>query len=342
VTSTGGLSLVSELPSHDNLFLIGAKAACDGLEEPTRRGIRLGAERSPVDVPVLCYHRVLPKEHADPASNVQRRRGTVVDLEVFKQQVRDIAQRFTPVTLARYIRWLDGNESLPANACLVTFDDGYRDFLDHVMPTLAAEQLPCVLLPTMCAASGDDHLPVDALYAALSSAETAGRMGVAEIQDWISGDQKRLFVRATREEQRVMLEEAQLFYTVPPQSLYLTESELTALPADLVAFGGHGERHELLAGRGLAWQRRELRRVRFWLERVNQGRPECPSVFAFPNGTSDSLAVAATIEAGFDAAFSVVPWQQGRFAHRWALRRSCIPNRTTAVQDLADGKEVRL
>jgi len=341
-TSTGGLSLVSKLPSHDNLFLIGATSASDGLVEPTRRGIRLGAERSPVDVPVLCYHRVLPNEHADPASNVQRRRGTVVDLEVFKQQVRDIAQRFTPVTLARYIRWLDGNESLPANACLVTFDDGYRDFLDHVMPTLAAAQLPSVLFPTMCVVSGDDHLPVDALYAALSSAETEGRMGVTEIQDWISGDQKRSYVRATREEQRVMLEKARLSYTAPPQSLYLTESELTALPADLVAFGGHGERHELLAGRGLAWQRRELRRVRFWLERVNQGRPECPSVFAFPNGSHDSLAVAATIEAGFDAAFVVVPWQQGRFAHRWALTRSCIPNRTTAVQELADGKEVRL
>ncbi len=139
-----------------------------------------------------------------------------------------------------------------------------------------------------------------------------------------------------------MLEHARLSYAAPPQSLYLTESEMTALPVDRVAFGGHGERYELLAGRGITWQRRELRRVRFWLERVNQGRPECPSVFAFPNGTHDSLTVAVTTEGGFDAVFSVVPWQPGQFAHRWALRRSCIPNRATAVQELADGKEVRL
>jgi len=114
------------------------------------------------------------------------------------------------------------------------------------------------------------------------------------------------------------------------------------LPAEFVAFGGHGERHELLAGRSLAWQRRELRRVHLWLEHLNRGRPESPSVLAFPNGTHDSLALAATIEAGFDAAFSVEPWQPERFAHRWTLRRSCIPNRATAVQELADGKEVLL
>lgn len=341
-TSTGGLSLDSLLPSWDNLFLIGAKSSSDGIVCLARPTSRRSVERSPVDVPVLCYHRVLPRDHDDPACRVQRRRGTVVDLEVFKQQIRDIERRFIPVTLARYVRWLDGDQVLPANSCLVTFDDGYRDFLDHAMPALAAAQCPCVLFPTMCAAAGDDHLPVDALYAALSSAELEGRMDVAEVEAWISGDRKRSFVRATREEQRAMLAGARLSYAAPPQSLYLSEGELAALPTDLVMIGGHGERHELLAGRGITWQRREFRRVRFWLERVNRGRPECPSVFAFPNGTHDSLAVAATVEAGFDAAFSVVPWQPGQYAHRWALRRSCIPNRTTAIQELADGKEVRL
>jgi len=342
VASTGGLSLVTMLPSHDNLFLVGSKSASEELTRPVRAGRHLGKSRSPIDIPVLCYHRVLPMDHDDPASKVQRRRGTVVDLEVFKQHVHDIAQRFMPVTLARYVQWLDGYESLPANACLVTFDDGCRDFVDHAMPTLVAAGIPSVLFPTICAASGVDHLPVDALYSALSCAELEGRMGAAEVEDWINGGRKRAFVRATREEQRVMLAEARLSYITPPRSLYLTENELAALPAEFVAFGGHGERHELLAGRSLAWQRRELRRVHLWLEHLNRGRPESPSVLAFPNGTHDSLALAATIEAGFDAAFSVEPWQPGRFAHRWTLRRSCIPNRATAVQELADGKEVLL
>ena len=341
-TSTGGLSLDTFLPSRDYLFLTGTRHPSGRAVSLTRQTSRRSVQRSPVDVPVLCYHRVLPREHDDPAARVQRRRGTVVDLDVFKQQVRDIEKFLAPVTLARYVRWLDGEEALPANACLVTFDDGYRDFLDHAIPVLAAAGCPCVLFPTMSAAKGEDHLPVDALYAALAGAEHEGRMDAAEVEAWICGDPKRSFVRATREEQRAMLAKARLTYAVPPQQLYLSASELAALPSDLVMIGGHGDRHEVLAGRDIAWQRRELRRVRFWLERLNQDRPECPCVFAFPNGTFDALAVAATIEAGFDAAFSVVPWQPGRFAHRWALRRSCIPNRATAVEELADGKEVRL
>lgn len=340
--STGGLSLASMLPSDDNLFLVGSKVGADGCVLSARPKPRRATTRSPVDVPVLCYHRVLPRAHDDPVSQLQRRRGTVVDLEVFKRQVSDIRRLFVPVTLDRYARWLDGHESLPENACLVTFDDGYRDFLDHAVPILSAARIPCVLFPTMCAAMGEDHLPVDFLYAGLSLAEREKRLGAAEIDDWISGDRKRAFVRASRDEQRKMLLEAELVCTTLPLPRYLAESELAALPHDLVALGGHGDRHELLAGRGLEWQRRELRRVRFWLERLNNGRPDCPSVFAYPNGTHDPAAVGAAIEAGFDAAFSVSPWQPGRFAHRWVLRRSCIPNRVTAVSELADGKEVRL
>lgn len=343
VTSTGGLSLITMLPSHDNLFLLGTKSISDGIRRAARSECRLGADRSPVDVPVLCYHRVLPNDHDDPASRLQRRRGTVVDHAVFKKQIGDARRLFSPVTLARYMEWLDGRESLPANACLVTFDDGYRDFLDHALPTLDAAGVPCVVFPTLCAATGLDHLPVDALYSALATAEMEGRMPASEVEEWINGDRKRTFVRATREEQKAMLAEARLSHAaLSPRDLYLTEEDLTALPADLVSFGGHGERHELLAGRDLSWQRRELRRVRFWLERLNRERGSTPLVLAFPNGAHDSLTVAATIEAGFQAAFTVVPWQPGQSAHRWALRRSCIPNRDSAVQELADGKEVRL
>lgn len=341
-TSTGGLSLDAMLPSMDNLFLIGSKRPSDGTVAPVRAASHCGTERQPVDVPVLCYHRVLPNDYHDSVSSMQRLRGTVVDLDVFKQHVHDIRRLFVPVTLVQYLRWLNGHENLPPHACLITFDDGHRDCLEYAMPELLADEMPCVIFATMCAAAGEDHLPVDGLYAALASARMDGRISDSEMRDWVNGDRKRMFVRATRDKQKQMLAESGLLGASLPHRMYLTEMELASLPRDIVSIGGHGERHELLAGRGVEWLRRELRRVRFWLERVNQARSQCPSVLAYPNGTHDPLTVAATIEAGFEAAFSVAPWQRGRSAHRWALRRSCIPNRMTAVTELADGKEVRL
>ncbi len=342
-TSTGGLSLVSLLPSHDHLLLTGSRAPPNGFAGWRRSACRLTAERYPLDVPVLCYHRVLPADYSDCVSAFQRRRGTVVELAVFKQQLQDLERHFTPVSLVEYLAWLDGRTRLSANACLVTFDDGYRDFMEFALPALVEKGVPSVLFPTKCAATGAGLLPVDSLYSALAVAEEKGRITADACTDWSSGGRKRAFVHATTEEQRRLLAAANL---PPPdvqqQDLYLSEEDLIGLPTDLIGLGGHGVNHELLGGRDLSFLRRELRRTRFWLEHLNRRRRANDLVLAYPNGTHDSLTVAATVEAGFDAAFTVAPWQRGRWAHRWALRRSCIPNRPEAVRELADGKEVRL
>jgi len=342
-TSTGGLSLVDLVPSHDHLVLSGSKAPQNGFVGWSRQSYRLAAVRLPVDVPVLCYHRVLPADHSDCVSAFQRRRGTVVDLAVFKQQVDDLVRHFKPVSMREYLAWLDGGTELPTNACLVTFDDAYRDFVDVALPLLAERRIPSVLFSTMCAATGAGLLPVDSLYSALAIAHEAGRITADECIDWTSGSRKRAFIRATAEEQDRLMAAANLQPSgVSTKDLYLTESDLIGLPADLVQLGGHGVSHELLETRDLSFLRRELRQTRFWLEHLNRQRGAAGLVIAYPNGAQDSPAIAATIEAGFEAAFTVAPWQQGRWAHRWALRRSCIPNRSEAVRELADGKEVRL
>jgi peptidoglycan/xylan/chitin deacetylase (PgdA/CDA1 family) len=41
-----------------------------------------------------------------------------------------------PVTLAQIASWLDGQNSLPARAYLITFDDGYLDNLERALPLL--------------------------------------------------------------------------------------------------------------------------------------------------------------------------------------------------------------
>ena len=342
-TTTGGLSLVSFVPSRDYLVLTAAKSMQNALAWRTRVDRRLSAERRPVDVPVLCYHRVLPAEYSDSVSAFQRTRGTVVDLSVFQLQLEDLTTHFAPVSLAEYLAWLDGRTTLPDNACLVTFDDGYRDFAEFAQPLLKAYHVPVVLFPTYRSATRAALLPVDSLYSALTIALREGRISEADCAAWSSGVRKRDYIRASTDEQVAMLEAAGLRPNAEiAEVLYLSEDDLVGLPTDLVALGGHGISHQLLDGRELPFLRREFRQTRLWIEDLNRRRGCDGFAFAFPNGGHDALAVAATIEADFDAAFTVVPWQRGRTAHRWTLRRSCIPNRLSAICELAEGKEVRL
>ena len=342
-TTTGGLSLASLLPSRDHLILMGSSATRRGFVGRKRAACRLTAERHPLDIPVLCYHRILPAEHCDSVSEFQRHRGTVVELAVFQQQLEDLVSQFTPVPVADYLAWLDGCTELPVNACLVTFDDGYRDFMEFALPALEKKQVPSVLFPTKNAACGMALLPVDTLYSALTTAQREGRMTEDECADWATGEKKREFIHASIEGQKCMLATADLRPADGQVAdLYLSEDELIELPTGLVALGGHGVSHELLVGRDLSFLRGELRRTRFWLVHLNWRRGSDALVLSYPNGSHDSFTIAAAIEAGFDAAFTVVPFQQDVRAHRWALHRSCVPNRPEAVRDLAAGKEVRI
>ena len=342
-TTTGGLSLNTLQPSHDYLILCGYKT---GGSPALNGGFSIrkphASQRSPGNPPVLCYHRILPADHNDLVSPFQRRRGTVVDLAVFKHQLEEIRHLLTPVSLKHYLAWLNGAASLPPNACLLTFDDGYRDFLDSALPELSAHGIPCALFPTILAARGEELLPTDALYSALSRAECEARLNTDQILDWVAGPNKRRYVQASVVEQRQLLAEAGLEpIPITPSALYLKEEEIARLPSDIVAIGGHGCRHELLAGKGLPALRTELRRVRFWLENLAAAANQ-ELTLAYPNGAHATIATAAAIEAGFAAAFTVEPWRLARTDHRWSLSRSCVPNRASAIADLVAGKELRI
>lgn len=348
--TTGGLDLATMTPSRDYLILSGRKhgspvgGSPHGACEPDSGSVCVSAGRAG-QPPVLCYHRVLPRNYDDAVSRFQRRRGTVVDLELFLRQLKEIRSNWTPVSLERYVAWLDGGTRLPANACLLTFDDGYRDFTEHVLPALIEHELPGVLFATLAAAKGEELLPTDALYAALARAEQRSCLSAEQIQDWTTGTNKKRYVSCGVEEQRLLLEEAGLCPPeLAPHSLYLDERELAHLPPSLVAIGGHGWRHELLGGKDLPWLRAELRKVQFWLEHLNaaRGHPRHPPTLAYPSGSHDPLVRAAVIEAQFRAAFTVEPGRSADYEHRWRLSRACIPNRPDAIARLASGEALRI
>lgn len=342
-TTTGGLSLPSLLPSDDHLLIVGSKHSRAVPLHNRRSPAARGNSRGPKTVPVFCHHRVLPRELDDAISRFQRIRGTVVDLEVFTRQLDDLRRSFEPVTLSRYFDWLDGTGELPRNACLLTFDDGYRDFADHALPALSARDIPSVLFATMSAARHDALLPVDLLYSALGKACDEGRLSADDQSEWITGKRKREYVRAAPSEQVGLLTSAGLEPgRARPSDLYLSEQELARLSAKGVTLGGHGWRHELLADKSLSELRTEFRRVRHWLERLNGNGNEERLAFAYPNGSQGPTTVAAAIEAGFSAAFTVESCILGERDHRWRLRRSCVPNQVDAIAQFTAGKELRL
>jgi peptidoglycan/xylan/chitin deacetylase (PgdA/CDA1 family) len=87
-------------------------------------------------VPVLVYHQI-----AD-----DQRGRVVVSTRTFEEQMRYLRARgFRVVTLAALVDFFARGRQLPRNAVVLTFDDGYRSFLEHAYPVLRELGFPATL-----------------------------------------------------------------------------------------------------------------------------------------------------------------------------------------------------
>jgi len=87
---------------------------------------------------VLAYHRV-----CDTSSDTPWDSDVVSATPVmFRRQLELITKYFTPVTSGEVVTWFTGATSLPKNPVVLTFDDGYRDSYDVVLPLLQEAGVP--------------------------------------------------------------------------------------------------------------------------------------------------------------------------------------------------------
>lgn len=96
---------------------------------------RVNGEPDPT-LRVLMYHKVNPK-----ADN-----PVTVPPGLFDEQLAQLRELdYTVVGLEDVIGHFDGRVPLPSRAVLITFDDGYRDNLEHALPLLERHGYPAVL-----------------------------------------------------------------------------------------------------------------------------------------------------------------------------------------------------
>lgn len=84
---------------------------------------------------IVMYHYVRDLKH----SRYPDIKG--MDIELFRQQIAFLKANFPVVRMEEVLAALDGQITLPENAVLLTFDDGYIDNFTYVMPVLEEEKL---------------------------------------------------------------------------------------------------------------------------------------------------------------------------------------------------------
>lgn len=209
--------------------------------------------------PILVYHRLVNNPVQPGISSAFQLRGLTVSAANFEKQIIYLKRKYHLVSLTEYIRRKKSGESL-AQCAVVTFDDGYQDFMTLGWPVIKKYEVPVTIFfpKGFLSAVHWQHQ----LYYVLD--EAAGKKAVVSIgpetipvdlgQDQEKYQSITKLLEAIRRLPAADRLEAVMAISktlgvsrqLAPGDFYLTEEDLKLLVGSGVELGAHTVSHSLL------------------------------------------------------------------------------------------------
>jgi peptidoglycan/xylan/chitin deacetylase (PgdA/CDA1 family) len=257
---------------------------------------------------VLMYHRVIPA--ADAARNAVEP-GMFVTPETFERHLAWLASSFSVLPLHEITDRLAREAPLPARACAITFDDGWRDNHDHALPALERHGLPATIFVVTDRVGTEGSFWPDEVCRRMAGLSSAARRAlVAAVGAPLHGDpvdSLLAHLKPLREESRARALERLRSETRDPSAgarELLDWSECDRLARAGVEIEAHGATHAILTGVSRDEAERELRSARNRLLERDHGRR---SLLAYPSGAHDEAVRRIALGAGYRAAVTTEP-----------------------------------
>lgn len=260
---------------------------------------------------VLMYHRVLPAERA---RHLHVEPGMYVTPETFARHLDWLAESFAVLPLAEIVEFLESGTPLPRGACAVTFDDGWRDNLEHALPALRSRRLPATIFAVSDRVGTTGAFWPDEVCRRLAPLGDHERsailraVGLARaLESGSSLEATLLALKLLDEDERANVLDGIRRATKGGAAEFADERELLdwddldRLAEQGIAIESHGASHAILTGVSRARARDELARSLAALRARGHARH---ALLAYPSGAFDDGIVELAREAGYRAAFT--------------------------------------
>lgn len=252
---------------------------------------------------VFMFHRVLPAESDDYACAEREYTFTRTG---FGQCLDFIRKHYNVIDLARLKTHTEAMASLPDRACLITFDDGWRDTALYALPELKKRGLPALLfLATSVLDTVDDRWWQDALVEVILSTGGLGKLESSlNIPISESDSQKARLYRVTARVGEMNVDARRTFlqsWNVHPATArqMLSREEIGNL--DPITVAGHGHSHIPLVA--LPDPLADLEHSRILLHDIGAEA----DVMSYPHGAVNEAVRVLADRAGFVMRFSSEP-----------------------------------
>ncbi|MGB0128205.1 MAG: polysaccharide deacetylase family protein [Rhodocyclaceae bacterium] len=292
-----------------------------------------GNTRNSPGLIVPTYHRI--SDQPDPSDPLK------VSASMFEEQLRFLAANFDIISSDDLLKALQGAHHLPTRACLITFDDGWRDNFTAAFPVLKRHRIPALIflstdligtgkhfwqvrlrrlfdLPHLAAGSPAE-LPADwhdfrSRFAAIS--QLSMREKSLAINDFIESLKPSpvFWIEAAL----AHIEKMNGFPPEDDQPTMLGWDEVEEMAACGITFGSHGKSHAIFT----QLQESELHEELGGSKRIlEQKLGRSVHFLAYPNGNHNELIVQTAMDAGYLGAFTCVTGSNTDLAVPLELKR---------------------
>lgn len=281
----------------------GARRGLAWMHALTGRSARERARLDGTCAAILMYHRVLPRAEA---RRLQVEPGMYVTPATFMHHLEWLASFFSVLSLPELVARLQARDPIPPRACAITFDDGWRDNLDHALPALTARRMPATIfvvsnrVGTVGAFWPDEVvrrlMPEsssrrEALFRAAGFELPNGSIeAILAVLKAMPADARDAVLERLRRETRDPVE---------TERELLDWEELDRLAASGIAIESHSASHEILTGVPRELARTELKHS---LEALRARGHARHALLAYPSGAFDGEIVEIARSAGYRAA----------------------------------------
>ena len=128
------------------------------------------------DLTIIMYHYIRPII----GSEFPGIKG--LEIEGFKRQLDFLENNYSIVSSEQVIDRIIKNKKLPPKACWLTFDDGYKDHYQYVLPELINRNLSGAFFPPRVAIKENKVLDVNSIHHILSCSDDINKV-VADLDD---------------------------------------------------------------------------------------------------------------------------------------------------------------
>jgi len=278
---------------------------------------------------IVMYHYVRPLVESDFP------RLKALELVDFLAQLDYLSTAYNIISPALLRDSLNEGARLPKRACLLTFDDGYRDHYENVYPALLKRGLAGLFFPPYSSLIERNLLEVNKVQFILASTDRPEALAV-ELDDFLNhtgaGNVQELRSKSMIPNRydshevayfKILLQHAlpvdvrsaaidQLFerhITTDvldfASMLYLSVSEAQEMRKAGNEFGGHGWDHLWHAKASTEELDREIRGSIQVLDAI--GAPVSGGYYCYPFGSHHERVCAAVAKVGFSVGFTVEP-----------------------------------